>query len=97
MLAVVLLLLCAYADAVAPGDEIRRCRTGSFSISYPDGVKVLMDSRSYEQLLGVTGAVWDETDFDDNNIQSFSIQTNVSYDYVILCMIEFSRYRFVLI
>ena len=77
MLALVLLLLCAYADAVAPGDEIERCRTGSFRISYPDGLKVLMDSRSYEQLLGVTGAVWDETDFDEHNIPSFSVQTNV--------------------
>ena len=84
MLAVVLLLLCASTDAVAPGDEIRRCQTGSFSISYPDGVKVLMDSRSYEQLLGVTGAVWDETDFDDSNTNSIISPTRVSCDYVIM-------------
>jgi len=72
------LLLAACTSAAAPGDEDNRCQQGSFARSYEDGVKPLMDSHGYEQLLGVSGAVWDQTDFDENNSDFFLFQTHVS-------------------
>ena len=58
------------SGAQAPGDEDARCQTGMFAHDYPVGVVPLMDTRSYEQLLGVRNAVWHEVDFDDNNGQN---------------------------
>ena len=62
------LLFCTLSNAqmqVAPGDEDSSCVRQN--PAEPDNVKVLMNSRNYEQLLGVQGAVWDQRDFDDNN------------------------------
>ena len=50
---------------VAPGDEDSSCVRQNPAV--PDNVKMLMNSRNYEQLLGVEGAVWDQIDFDDND------------------------------
>lgn len=74
------LLLASCTSAAAPGDEDDRCQKGSFAHPYEEGVRALMDTYNYEQLLGVSGAVWDQTDFDNNNdAQFFFIQTHVSY------------------
>ena len=61
---VLLLLFCTLSNAqmqVAPGDEDSSCVRQN--PAEPDNVKMLMNSRNYEQLL----AVWDQRDFDDNN------------------------------
>ena len=66
--AVLLLLFCTLSDAqmqVTPGDEDSSCVRQNPAV--PDNVKMLMNSRNYEQLLGVQGAVWDQIDFDDND------------------------------
>ena len=71
------------ASSQAPGDEDERCTTRGFVKDYPANWKVLMDSWSYKDLLDDPSrdgdnAVWDQADFDENNIDSSNIQTNVS-------------------
>ena len=63
LVAVLLSLSPQGTQTQAPGDEHDGCVRGT----YNKGVKPLMDTRNYEQLLGVDKAVWYATDFDDNN------------------------------
>ena len=50
------------ASAQAPGDENRRCV--SQRGSYPSSIRMLMDSRNYEQLITGSSAVWQARDVD---------------------------------
>ena len=73
------------ASSQAPGDEDQSCIMGDFAKDYPANWKVLMDSWSYEDLLDDPSRdgdnpVWDHADFDENNIDSPIIPTNVSVD-----------------
>ena len=84
VVALLIAALCTQgAQSQAPGDEIERCNTGSFTHTYEEGMNPLMDTYNYEQILGVDGAVWDEADFDNNNIESAITQTKVSTAYSI--------------
>ena len=64
---------------MAPGDEDGFCLSRLGGANNIKGVKMLLDSRHYEQLLGVGGAVWDQIDFDDNNPAGFINPTYVSH------------------
>ena len=64
---------------MTPGDEDASCVVKLGDTNDIEGVKVLLDSRHYNQLLGVQGAVWDQIDFDDNNPAGFVNPTHVSH------------------
>ena len=64
---------------MAPGDEDNFCLSRLGSGNDIPGVKILMFSRNYQQLLGEEGAVWDQIDIDDNNPEEFASPTYVSY------------------
>ena len=76
--AVLLLFLTSVCAQMTPGDEDGFCLSRLGGANDRQGVKVLLDSRHYEQLLGVGGAVWDQIDFDDNNPAGFINPTYVS-------------------
>ena len=67
------LSLCS---AQAPGDEDERCTTAENAPTYPDTVRMLMDSHNYVQLLPgsgtgnppIPGAVWTDRSVDGNDI-----------------------------
>ena len=72
----VLLHLSTIADGtVAPGDEDQFCQSirtnrilSTCTLAYSANIKVLMDSRNYQNLLPQrTGAVWDLVNNDTNN------------------------------
>ena len=77
--AVLLLFSTSVCAQMTPGDEDGFCVSRLGGANSIQGVKVLLDSRHYEQLLGVGGAVWDQIDFDDNNPEGFVNPTYVSY------------------
>ena len=75
--AVLLLFSTSVCAQVTPGDEDASCVA---KLGDPmESVKVLLDSRHYNQLLGVEGAVWDQIDFDDNNNGGNVNPTHVSH------------------
>ena len=76
--AFVLLCSTSVCAQVTPGDEDPNCVARLGDANDKPGVKVLLDSRHYMQLLGVEGAVWDQIDFDDNNPSGF-VPTYVSH------------------
>ena len=62
---------------MTPGDEDPSCVA---KLGDPmESEKLLLDSRHYNQLLGVEGAVWDQIDLDDNNPSGFINPTYVSH------------------
>ena len=67
---------------MTPGDEDGFCLSRLGNANKIPGVKVLLDSRHYEQLLGVGGAVWDQIDKDDNNPPGFINPTYVSHTLI---------------
>ena len=75
--AVLLLFSTSVCAQMTPGDEDASC-VASLDPPKP-GVKLLLDSRHYNQLLGTAGAVWDQIDFDDNNPAGFINPTYVSH------------------
>ena len=80
LLAAVLLLYSTSVCAqVTPGDEDASCVASLQGSNDIPGVKMLLDSRHYNQLLGTSGAVWDQIDFDDNNPVGFINPTYVSH------------------
>ena len=58
----VLLMTVWQASAQAPGDEDNRCVNQHGS--YPQGTRMLMDSRNYEQLITGSSAVWQAQNVD---------------------------------
>ena len=80
--AVLLLFLTSVCAQMTPGDEDGFCLSRLGGANNIKGVKVLLDSRHYEQLLGVGGAVWDQIDFDDNNVEVFDTPTSVSHTLI---------------
>ena len=50
------------ASAQAPGDESSRCVNQHGS--YPSSIRMLIDSRNYEQLITGSSAVWQARDVD---------------------------------
>ena len=58
----VLLMTVWQVSAQAPGDENNRCVNQRGS--YPQGTRMLMDSRNYEQLITGSSAVWQAQDVD---------------------------------
>ena len=86
LLGAVLLLfstsVCAQMRRMTPGDEDGFCLSRLGNANKIPGVKVLLDSRHYEQLLGVGGAVWDQIDKDDNNPPGFINPTYVSHTVI---------------
>ena len=72
--------------STAPGDEDNRC-VNQRTQPYPENVKVLMDSRNYEQLLPghaatpIAGAIWTDASCDTNDVvpSAFSTPPYVSH------------------
>ena len=62
-------------SAQAPGDENQSCTNAH---TYPESIKILMDSWNYEQLLPghsgqpIAGAVWTDASCDNNDATPFS-------------------------
>ena len=92
---VTLVVIISMVKSQAPGDEDNRCNSSSFVHTYPDNVKVLMDSYNYEQLLPGNGtgnnvpistAVWNDRSVDRNDVTSISTATYVRV-YTI-CMVQ---------
>ena len=89
-----LVVIISMVKSQAPGDEDNRCNSSSFVHTYPDNVKVLMDSYNYEQLLPGNGtgnppiasALWNDMSFDGNDIISTTRATYVRV-YTI-CMVQ---------
>lgn len=82
-----LMLLAVLANAQqSPGDESDRCVNTDLRTEYPDNVKTLMDSYSYEVLLPGSGsgappregAVWSDRSFDGNDVDTTFNPTYVS-------------------
>ena len=92
----VLSLLCVHLSlhafvglcwAQAPGDEADRCTTDHANTpQYPDTIRMLMDSYSYENLLPGNGtgstpiadAIWNDFSFDGNDVTRTLRPTYVS-------------------
>ena len=77
--------------AQAPGDEADRCTTNHANPpQYPDTIRMLMDSYSYENLLPGNGtgstpiadAVWNDFSFDGNDVNRTLRPTYVSYSAI---------------
>ena len=79
-----LLFLTSVSAQTTPGDEDSFCVSRLGGANNIKGVKVLLDSRHYQQLLGVGGAVWDQIDLDDNNPPGFVNPTHVSHTLIYL-------------
>ena len=77
--AVLLLFSTSVCAQMTPGDEDSFCVSRLGDANNIKGVKMLLDSRHYEQLLGVECGVWDQIDFDDNNPEGSINPTYVSY------------------
>ena len=74
-----MLFLVALGRAqMAPGDEHQECMEDR--PPYASNIMMLMNSQHYSQLLG-DGGVWDQIDFDDNNLDDNSQNpTSVSHN-----------------
>ena len=77
--AVLLLFSTSVCAQMTPGDEDASCVASLQGSNDIPGVKMLSDSRHYNQLLGTPGSVWDQRDFDDNNPAGFLYPTYVSH------------------
>ena len=85
-----LLLLTATINAQAPDDANTQCTQSEGAPTFPDNVKVLMDSYSYQQLLPgsgtgsppATGAVWSDLSVDGNDVDRIINPTYVSIKYI---------------
>jgi hypothetical protein len=81
--AVLLLFSTSVCAQMTPGDEDASCVA---KLGDPmESEKLLLDSRHYNQLLGVEGAVWDQIDFDDNNPSGFINPTYFQHNAGGLC------------
>ena len=74
----VLLVGVWQASAQAPGDEISRCVNQRGGV-YPPNIRMLMDSRNYEQLITGSSAVWQARDLDGtgSGVGGCVIDTNI--------------------